>query len=251
MIEADLAERFASTFVPIWQFDDAPFCAGAPLSDEDIHALGGKSINNSSPVESLPPPSTVAENALAAAPRESAATVPVAGPSLSFEDSNVFRRPTNRLLLGGGAGGAAIFVILAVAFTRTEVSPQPSSIALTSRLTSAAESVDIPSPPPPLSDVTEATTAAVAAPPSSAALPQGRLDDADHQPARTQESGPLSGPLSRNPSQPRESVANPAPRPESSARPTAKERIPMPVSSPPQRGDRPPSKRSVDVDFGI
>jgi hypothetical protein len=246
MIEADVAERFASAFVPIWQFDDAPFCAGAPLSDEDIQALGGKSINNSSPVEPLPPPSTVAENALAAAPRESAATVPVAGPSLSFEDSNVFRRPTNRLLLGGGAGGAAIFVILAVAFTRTEVSPQPSSIALTSRLTSAAESVDIPSPPP-LSDVTEATTAAVAAPPSSPALPQGRLDDADHPPVRTQESGPLP----RNPSQSRESVVNPVPGPGSSVRPTAKERIPTPVASPAQRGDRPPSKRSVDVDFGI
>jgi hypothetical protein len=38
-IEPETAERFASAFVPVWQFEDAPFDAGV-LSDADIQELG-------------------------------------------------------------------------------------------------------------------------------------------------------------------------------------------------------------------
>jgi hypothetical protein len=46
-IEPETAERFASAFVPAWQFDDAPFSAGTPLSPEEIQALdaGGGAVS--------------------------------------------------------------------------------------------------------------------------------------------------------------------------------------------------------------
>jgi hypothetical protein len=39
-IEPDAAEQFASAFVPVWRFEDAPFSAGARLSADDIQDLG-------------------------------------------------------------------------------------------------------------------------------------------------------------------------------------------------------------------
>jgi hypothetical protein len=48
-IEPDAAEQFASAFVPAWEFDDAPFAAGAELSTEEIQELGAGP--NSEPVD--------------------------------------------------------------------------------------------------------------------------------------------------------------------------------------------------------
>jgi hypothetical protein len=41
-IEPDAAEEFASAFVPVWQFDDAPFSAGGALSAEEMEELGSR-----------------------------------------------------------------------------------------------------------------------------------------------------------------------------------------------------------------
>jgi hypothetical protein len=51
-LEREVAERFASAFVPVWQFDDAGFSVGEELSDEDIQVLDvGVDLD---PIESLP-----------------------------------------------------------------------------------------------------------------------------------------------------------------------------------------------------
>lgn len=49
-IEPDRAEQFASAFVPVWQFEDAPFSAGAQLSGDDIQDLGNEGTATSTRV---------------------------------------------------------------------------------------------------------------------------------------------------------------------------------------------------------
>ncbi len=46
-IEPETAERFASAFVPAWQFEDAPFSPGPSLSAGEIRDLGAVSNANS------------------------------------------------------------------------------------------------------------------------------------------------------------------------------------------------------------
>ena len=39
-LKAEDAERFAAAFVPVWQFDEAPFSAGARFSAGELEELG-------------------------------------------------------------------------------------------------------------------------------------------------------------------------------------------------------------------
>src|ERR1700722_7436640 len=61
------ADRFASTFVPSWQFDEAPFTAG-PMNPADLQELGAPSSNVNSDrtlVDKSPPSAAIAADAQA------------------------------------------------------------------------------------------------------------------------------------------------------------------------------------------
>ncbi len=262
-LEPDVAERFASTFVPIWQFDDAPFTAGGALSHEDVRALGGDSgatSGRSEPPASAPiaaagaavlpaEPATapaaasaqvpaealalVEAPALASLPpaaeaplpepaREPVAVVPVAAVSTDdLQGSELFRRrPSKRLLVGGGLGLAAILVLVTVAFIRAEAPSQSASVVATVPSTRGPEGPSVP-PPPPLSEVTVTSAAETTAPPRA--------------PAPQAAAGPSS--MESTPS-----LAPPRPTTDHPARGSA---------SPPKKGSRPTLMRPADVDFGI
>jgi len=43
-IEPEVAEKFASAFVPMWQLEDASFCAGGAYSNEDVRVLAAGAV---------------------------------------------------------------------------------------------------------------------------------------------------------------------------------------------------------------
>lgn len=142
-IDPDVAEQFASAFVPSWRFDEASFSAG-----------------------SADPPPTNPDDALEA-PVFPLTVKRVAAPR-AFDDEEVVRRPSTDLLLGIGAGLATVAVLLTVAVHRMESpSSEPIDAVRTSRLTSTPESLPIPPPPSP----PDPTGIASAIPPAVRAAP--------------------------------------------------------------------------------
>jgi len=68
------AEKFAAAFVPIWQFDNAPFSAGSSVSQEELVALGAapssSAVSSPKPPDNAPPVQRVD----ATAPRDATAS---------------------------------------------------------------------------------------------------------------------------------------------------------------------------------
>jgi hypothetical protein len=252
-IEPEVAEYFASTYVPVWQLDDASFSAGGALSSEDIRALGAESRTNSRRPEPQAPPSALLEGASvelstplagdpspqgpeATAPPISAAALPAAASTHDFEGDVDFRpRASKRLLMALGVGVAAVVTLVGLAFTRSEAPAQPVSLATTAPL-GAPESVPIP-PPIPVSDITTPPKTETITPQAPARRPASPAHETnlfatsllsrpstDHPPAQTLE-----------PSSPPRSPVEP----------------PGPPAVPAQKGDPRPPKRSIDPMFGI
>jgi hypothetical protein len=232
-IDPDVAEQFASTFVPVWQFEDAPFTAGKALSSEDIQALGpGAGANSERVPDPFPQaaaapvdpfarapdaadPAPTPASVVLAAPVKSAADAPVAAHAQGVEDSPFLRSPSKRLLVGVGAGIAATLGVLAVTLTRAKDPAPTADLGPASAFAREADSAPVLTPPP----------AALSSPshdPSPAPLPQAATDT---------EPAPGKEPAS------------------ASAKPAAPVRAPAPAPGP--RREKSPSKRSTDVDFGI
>jgi hypothetical protein len=257
MIDPDVAERFASTFVPVWQFQDAPFSAGV-LSNEDIRALSAEGSANTTPVETSTSTST-ARN-VPDARMQSLATpvpdpfapvydkaIPTESPLQSLEDQPLFRRSKGRLLVGAGAGGTALLCIVAAMLMRTKAPAEAADLAQASRVTRATVGLPIPAPPQ-LVDTIE-TAAPVAQVPSAPISASEPLPAPTPQPSpvheviheATQAREPTPGPPAKSPPKPGHV--------ESGATPASSVRAPGAVPAKPRA--TPAAKGPIDVDFGI
>jgi hypothetical protein len=260
-IDPDVAEQLASSFVPAWRFDEAPFAAGDALSKEDIEALAATASGTTpSTRPTAPPPSAPEDVPLsttqsfvafesdpfarlrdedeAIPPAKSAALeAPVvavasgapaaakpAAELYGFEEPKVVRGPSRGLLLlGAGAGVAAILALLAVAFHRTE-SPARSIVAV--QIAQAPESIPIPpplpdpiEPPPPVVSAAPILSASRPEPPAAPAPP--RRASTDPAPARPRSASPPTA------SPPTKSVPEPGPA-KSNAKPAPTRAVAVP-----------------------
>jgi hypothetical protein len=251
-IDSDEAEQLASSFVPVWRFDEAQFSAASALSNDDIAALAPTASGTtpstrptarppSAPADAADVPLSTTQSFVAfetdpfAGVRDQAETIPAptsasletpvvavaaagappaakpAAELYDFEEPKVVRGPSRGLLLGAGAGVAAILALLAVTLHRSE-SPAESTVAV--QTSQAPESIPIP-PPPPLPDPIEPPAVVPAAPTLSASRPESPAAPAAPQRASTD---PAPARLRRaNP--PTKSVPEPVPA-KSNAKPT-------------------------------
>jgi hypothetical protein len=239
-LEPEAAEEFASAFVPVWQYDDAPFSAGEELSAEALEELtadGDGSASDPGLAAAAAPttdpfvrmrdenirsePSVVVSRDLVVdAPvhraLHQAVASPFAEPLVLLEEDDIFRsRPRKGLLIGIGV--AAVLSILGIAFTRARAPSPVTLVAPTSQSTLAVPGPPIP-PPPSLADTTAASTPSTGGPiPSTTTSAQSAQD------------APSSAALPPLP--PRRATAAQRPRPQESAHP--------------QRNPAPPSKSAV------
>jgi hypothetical protein len=203
-LEPQAAEAFASAFVPVWQFDDAPFSVGGKLAARDFEELGTGAGANSeragppipTPLAPAPPSAVIADEPIQrVAPFATAPSL--AAPTLEFDDGEVFRpRPRTGLIVGVVAFAAAILAILGIALTRSAGPPTSTVLVPTLASTHAVEEIPAIPPPPLVSDITatSASAALVAAPsgtvqalPSSSphrptSPPRARASESSHPP---------------------------------------------------------------------
>ncbi len=154
-IEPEAAEKFASAFVPLWQFDDAPFSASKTISAEQREELDVVRSPGASPS-----PRVAAADPPADAPASSMAAVSLADSS----DSQTFHLPPPRrgLLIGVGAFVAAIVTVLGIAFARPRAPVSPAPLVVATPPARVVEEVRIP--PPPSDDTALAPAAAAEEP---------------------------------------------------------------------------------------
>jgi hypothetical protein len=251
-IEPDAAEQFASAFVPAWQFEDAPFSAGARLSTDDIQDLGNSGsplkeppvadqdvvpvagANDGRTTDPFPPPALVdtasmepsrtgrsvssAEDgnegaAILSARLGSRGATSAVARMESLDDSAVLRSlPSRRLLLGLGAGIVSILAVLGILRTRAEAPAAPAALATLPSPHAAAEDIPIPPAPPP----PEGTTSATPTSPPSEAPPSQNV-----APEALSDLPSTSRPTSAQPKHAAEPPPPPRNPPKSAAKPAA------------------------------
>jgi hypothetical protein len=180
-VEPAAAEEFASSFVPVWQFEEAPFSAGADLEAAELLPATSTASHPPSSFRTLPgpdphaarlrdeairtEPSVIIADESSAEALPSAPVLPIVAPLATFDEDEVFpARSNKRLFIGAGAVVLAVVLVSTVVLITRAGPPAPLTPLSTSPPARAAGDIPIPPPPPP-SETTLApsTTAAPAA----------------------------------------------------------------------------------------
>ncbi len=243
-IEPETAERFASAFVPAWQFEDAPFSAGPSFSAGEIRDLGA--VGNANAPQNVPTAATATDPFPAAARDETIRTepsvvvandvlretmalttripavkaTPTAAPTRRLDETQVVvvRPRSKTVLVGIGAAVAVVLSVLGFLLTRAEAPAQPATPSAASSSGHVAENL----PAPPSASPSPPSVSPSASPPASPPPPEASATPATVTPPPVAQA-PVPLPPREAPSPPpppRQAAAAPPMRTQEATRPT-------------------------------